>query len=65
MRIPTQELAKCIARASPRDVTLAGVAANILLSGLKAGVGCMINSASLIAERFAVGWTGTLRRKPA
>ena len=33
--IPTRLLARCLASASPRDVTLAGVATNILLSGMK------------------------------
>ena len=32
---PTRLLARCLASASPRDVTLAGVATNILLSGMK------------------------------
>ena len=50
VRSPMQMLAKCITVASPRDVTLVGVATNILLSGLKAGVGVTINSASLIAD---------------
>ena len=35
MSIPTRLLARRLASASPRDVTLAGVATNILLSGMK------------------------------
>lgn len=43
-------LAERVELASPREVTLAGVATNLLLSGLKAGVGVTISSASLIAD---------------
>lgn len=50
VQTPTRQLIAWSDDASPRDVTVAGAATNVVLSGLKAGVGVAINSASLIAD---------------
>lgn len=47
---PREYLQEYSIKATPHEVTMAGVVTNIALSGLKAAAGCVTGSASLIAD---------------